>query len=152
MDNLKAKGVNAFAWDFYGKIASYGMRFIVTIFLARLLEPSDFGLIAMVMVVIGMASVFTDIGLGGAIIQRRKVRPIHYSSVFYFNIFIGMLLTLITYFAAPWISEFYQYDQLTFLTQVMSLSFIISAFSSMQTTRLYRELNQSLLTKIRILS
>jgi teichuronic acid exporter len=62
-----------------------------------LLEPSDFGLIAMLMVVIGIAQVFTDVGLAGALIQRRKVLPIHYSYVFYFNIIIAMLLTCTTF-------------------------------------------------------
>jgi len=147
MDNLKAAGIKAFLWDFIGKISTQGMSFIVSIFLARLLEPSDFGLIAMVMVIIGIASVFTDIGLGGALIQRRKVLPVHYSSVFYFNIFAGLILTLITYFSAVWIGDFYNNDALIPLAQVMSLSFIINAFSSVQTSKLRKELNYSALTK-----
>lgn len=133
-------------------MATHGMGFIVTIFLARLLEPSDFGLIAMIMVIIGIASVFTDVGLGAALIQRRRVRPIHYSSVFYFNVFIGSLLTIITYFSATWISEFYNNKELLPLTQVMSLSFLINAFSSVQSTRLRKELNYALLTKVGLIS
>ncbi len=152
MDNLKAAGTKAFIWDFFGKMAKHGMGFIVSIFLARLLEPSDFGLIAMVMVIIGMANVFTDIGLGTALIQRRRVRPIHYSSVFYFNISIGLLLTLITYFSASWISTFYNNEQLLPLTQVMSISFLLGALSSVQNTRLRKELNYALLTKIGLIS
>jgi len=152
MNSLKAQGGKAFLWDLFGKMATHGMGFVVTIFLARLLEPSDFGLIAMVMVVIGMASVFTDVGLGGALIQRRKVRPIHYASVFYFNIVVGFFLTLITYFSAPWISEFYNNAQLLPLAQVMALSFAINAFSSVQSTRLRKELNYALLTRIGLIS
>lgn len=152
MNKLKAQGTKAFIWDFFGKMATHGMGLIVTIFLARLLEPSDFGLIAMVMVIIGIASVFTDVGLGGALIQRRKVLPIHYTSVFYFNIVIGFLLTLITYFSAPAISEFYNNEQLLPLTQVMSLSFVINAFSSVQSTQLRKKLNYALLTKISLIS
>lgn len=151
-DNLKQQGTKAFIWDFFGKMATHGMGFIVTIFLARLLEPSDFGLIAMIMVIIGIASVFTDVGLGAALIQRRRVRPIHYSSVFYFNVFIGSLLTIITYFSATWISEFYNNKELLPLTQVMSLSFLINAFSSVQSTRLRKELNYALLTKVGLIS
>ncbi len=152
MSNLKVQGTKAFIWDFLGKMAKNGMGFIVTIFLARLLEPSDFGLIAMVMVIIGIATVFTDVGLGAALIQRRRVHPIHYSSVFYFNIAIGFLLTLITYFSAPWISEFYNNKQLLPLVQVMSLSFVINAFSSVQSTLLRKDLNYALLTKISLIS
>ena len=152
MSNLKVQGTKAFIWDFFGKIARNGMGFIVTIFLARLLEPSDFGLIAMVMVIIGIASVFTDVGLGAALIQRRRIHPIHYSSVFYFNITIGFLLTLITYFSASWISEFYNNEQLLPLVQVMAFMFIINAFSSVQSTRLRKDLNYAILTKISLFS
>jgi len=152
MSTLKQQGTKAFIWDFFGKMATHGMGFIVSIFLARLLEPSDFGLIALIMVIISIATVFTDVGLGGALIQRRRVHPVHYSSVFYFNIVIGFLLTLITYFSAPWISEFYNNQELLPLTQVMSLLFIVNAFSSVQSTRLRKELNYALLTQIRLIS
>lgn len=152
MATLKQQGTTAFIWDFFGKMATHGMSFVVSIFLARLLEPSDFGLIAMVMVIIGIAYIFTDIGLGGALIQRRRVRPIHYSSVFYFNIFVGLLLTLLTYFSASFISEFYNNEQLLPLVQIMSLSFILGALSSVQSTRLRKELNYTLLTKINLTS
>ena len=152
MVNLKERGIKAFIWDFFGKMSTHGMGFIVTIFLARLLEPSDFGLIAIIMVIIGIASVFTDVGLGGALIQRRKVHPVHYSSVFYFNIVIGFLLTLITYFSAPWIGDFYNSQPLLPLVQVMALSFVINAFSSVQSIRLRKELNYTLLTKISLIS
>jgi len=152
MSSLKQQGTVAFIWDFFGKIATHGMGFIVSVFLARLLEPSDFGLVAMVMVIIGIATVFTDIGLGSALIQRRRSHTTHYSSVFYFNIAIGLLLTTITYLSASWISEFYNNEQLILLTQVMSLLFIINAFTSVQSTILRKELNYKLLTKIRLIS
>ena len=96
MSSLKEQGVKAFIWDFAGKMANQGMGFVVSIFLARLLEPSDFGLIAIVMVIIGIAGIFGDMGLGSALIQRRRVLPIHYSSVFFFSITVGTLLTLLT--------------------------------------------------------
>jgi len=152
LNDLKAQGTIAFIWDFFGKMAIHGMAFVVSIFLARLLEPSDFGLIAMVMVIIGIATVFTDVGLGAALIQRRRVRPVHYSSVFYFNLSAGLFLTLLTYFSAPWISRFYENEQLTSLAQVMSLLFIINALSSVQSTRLRKALNYALLTKIGLIS
>lgn len=152
MDNLKSQGIKAFVWDFLGKLSTQGMGFVVTIFLARLLEPSDFGLIAMLMVVIGIAQVFTDVGLGGALIQRRKVLPIHYSSVFYFNITIATLLTCITFFSAEFVADFYDNKELIPLTQAISALFIISAFSSVQAIRLRKQLNYALLTKVSFIS
>lgn len=147
MDDLKAQGTRAFLWDFSGKLAMHGTSFVVTLFLARLLEPAEFGLIAMIMVIIGIAQVFTDVGLGSALIQRRRVLPIHYSSVFYFNILIGFFLTLITYLSAPWIGSFYSNDRLVPLAEVMSLAFIINSFSSVQATKLRKEINYAVLTK-----
>lgn len=147
MNDLKSKGIRAVVWDFFGKMTRHGTSFIVTIFLARLLEPSEFGLIAMIMVIVTIAMVFTDIGLGGALIQRRKVLPVHYASVFYFNIFIGGVLTLITFFSATWISEFYNNKQLVMITEVIAPLFVINAFSSVQINKLRKELNYAALTK-----
>lgn len=147
MSSLKKQGTKAFLWDFFGKIARHGTTFIVTIVLARLLEPSDFGLIAMIMVIVMVALVFTDVGLGSALIQRRRLLPVHYASVFYFNIFIGLLLTLITFLSATWISVFYENKALISITQVMALLFIINAFSSVQISKLRKELNYAALAK-----
>ncbi|MEH6452710.1 MAG: lipopolysaccharide biosynthesis protein, partial [Psychromonas sp.] len=115
--------------------------------LARLLEPSDFGLIAMLMVIVGIAEVFSDVGLGGALIQRSSVSPLHYSSVFYFNLFIASLLALITFFSAEVIADFYSNQLLTPLTQTISVLFIIKALSSVQAIRLKKQLNYGLLSK-----
>ncbi len=150
MDNLKSQGMKAFFWDFFGKIARHGTIFIVTVFLARLLEPSDFGLIAMVMVIVMIALVFTDVGLGGALIQRRRVLPVHYTSVFYFNVFIGGILALITFFSATWISDFYDNKQLIPIIKVIALLFVINAFGSVQTSILRKELNYAALAKAEV--
>jgi len=124
------------------------MGFIISIFLALLLEPEDFGLIAMIMVIVGIAQVFTDIGLGAALIQRRRVRPVHYSSVFYFNISVGALLTILVFFSAPYIASFYNQDHLLILTQVIAFTFIINSFSTIQVTKFRKELNFSVITKV----
>lgn len=152
VDSLKEKGIKAFVWQLLNKVLTNGMGFIVSIFLARLLEPSDFGLIAMIMVIFGLANVFTDVGLGAALIQRRRALPIHYSSVFYFNVFIGGFLTLLTYQSAHLVSEFYNNEALLQLTQAMSFLFIITALTSVQNTLLNKEIKFALLTKISLLS
>ena len=152
LKDLKAQGTKAFLWDFSGKMAMHATGFIVTIFLTRLLEPANFGLIAITMVIIGIAQVFTDVGLGNALIQRRRVLPVHYSSVFFFNIFIGALLTLITFLSAPWIGVFYNSEQLAPIVKVTSLVFFINAFSSVQATKLRKEINYAAITKTNIIA
>jgi len=152
LSNLKQQGTKAFIWDFFGKLATHGMSFVVSIFLARLLEPSDFGLIAMVMVIIGIAQVFSNVGLSSALIQRRRALPIHFNSVFYFNILIASILAVINYFSASYIGDFYDNSELVLLIQVMSLSFVIAAFNNVQNAKLRKELNYVLFTKIRLTS
>ena len=151
-DNLKAEGTRSFIWDFAGKIGAQGMGFIVSIILARLLEPAEFGLIAMVMVIIVIAQIFTDTGLGSALIQRRRLLPVHYSSVFYFNLFIGALLSLLVFTSATAIADFYNNQELVLLTQVLSVTFLLGAFSSVQTTKLRKELKYPLLTKLTLIA
>ena len=152
MNNLKSKGTKAFLWDIIGKFAKNGISFIVMIFLARLLEPSDFGLIAMIMVIVGIAQIFSDIGLGSALIQRRHILPIHYSSVFYFNIVSAFALTLIVYFSASSIGKFYNNPDIVPLAQVISLAFFIDALSSVQNIKLRKELDYALMTKLNLIS
>lgn len=147
MSELKKQGIAAFIWDFFGKLSSQGVGFIVTIILARLLEPSDFGLIAMVMVVVGIAQIFTDIGLGGALIQRETVNQTHYSSVFYFNLTIATLLFLLTFFSASNIANFYDIEQLVPLIEAVSFLFIFNALGSVQTVKLRKQLNYAFITK-----
>lgn len=152
MNDLKTKGLKAFIWDLFGNLGTHISSLIVTIFLARLLEPSDFGLIAMIMVIVSVAKIFSDVGLGGALIQRSKLLPIHYTSVFFFNISAGFLLTLITYLSASQISQFYNSPELLPLIQVMSSLFVISAFHAVQSVILRKELNYGLLTKVNLIS
>jgi len=152
VSDLKEKGTKAFLWDFLGKFVLNGMSFFVSLILARILSPSDFGLVAMVMAIIFIARFISDGGLSSALIQKRRLLPIHYSSVFYFNILISMLLTLILFLLSPYIANFYNDKAILPLVQVISFSIIINAFSTVQITKFQRELHYKLLTKISFLT
>ncbi len=150
MSDLKTRGIHAFIWDLLGKLGSHASTIIVTIVLARLLEPADFGLIAIVMVIVSLAAIFSDVGLGGALIQRKRLHQVHYSSVFFFNVLAGSCLTFITFISAPWIANFYNNSQLLPIVQVVSFLFIISALHAVQTVILKKELKYELLTKVNL--
>jgi len=150
--NLKTQGTSAFLWDFSGKLALQGTGFVISIFLARLLEPSEFGLIAMVMVIMGIAGIFADVGLGGALVQRKRVLPIHYNSVFYFNMVVASLLSLLTYLSAGLIADFYGNPELILLTQVLSVMFVLGAVNSVHVVQFRKALNFKVLTQINFIS
>lgn len=152
MSELRKKGVTALIWDFLGRILTQSSGFIVTIVLARLLSPSDFGAIALIMVVIGITQVFSDVGLASALIQRKKLLEIHYSSVFVLNICTALILTLITYLLADIAENFFRFDGLGSLLEVVSILFILNGLGSVQYIRLRKSLNYRLISKIEVSS
>ena len=139
--SVKNKSVNAFSWDLFGRLFTQSNTFIVSIFLARLLGPEQFGLIAMAMAFISIASVFIDIGFSSALIQRENNTPLTYNSIFVFNIFAGIILTIITYLFAPLIGNFYGNQEVTTLVRWLSLIFIFNSFNRVQNVILNKNLN-----------
>lgn len=137
----KISATNAFIWAFVGKMLKNGSAFIISIFLARILNPRDFGLIAIITVFTGLATVFSDMGLSGAIIQRKRLLKIHIDSVFFFNLFVSILCTIITFLLAPYIANYYNEEKLLVLMRVLSFTFILNSFSTMQNALLKKEVN-----------
>lgn len=141
MKSFRSKSLAAFVWEFSGNIGLQLINFTVSIVLARLLMPEDFGLLAMVNIIFIFSNLFLDAGFGAALIQRKRVLDVHYSSVFYFNIFIGVILTLITYFSAGLIGGFYEQPKVIPLVEVMSFTFIISSLTVIQNIKFKKELD-----------
>jgi len=123
-----------------------GLSFIISIFLARLLAPADFGLIAMSLVVISMFQVFADFGFASALINNKHNTSITYSSIFYFNIVVGVLLFIIFQFSAPAIGKFYKNEIVTELVRWLSFYFIIGSVNLVQRTILKRNIEFKKLT------
>jgi O-antigen/teichoic acid export membrane protein len=113
----------------------------VSIFLARLLNPEDFGLIAMAMAFIHIGGVFIDVGFSAALIQNKENSDLTYNTVFIFNIIAGAFLTCIVYFSSDYIGVFYNDEQVAVLVKWLSLFFIFNSFNRVQNTILSRKLN-----------
>ncbi len=141
MKSLKEKSLKGLLWDFIGRIGLQGVGFFVSIILARILAPEDFGLLAIITVLINLASVFLDFGFSTALIQQSEVNDLHYSSVFYINVAMGFIFALIVYAIAPFIASFYDNSSLKNLIRFMSLSFIVNSFGNVMRARLRREMN-----------
>ena len=102
MFSLKTKAKHALGWDVTGTLIRQGSGFVITIFLARLLEPEEFGEVGMSMVFITIIQVFVDIGFTSALIQNKTNTNITYSSVFYINILSGIILTSLRTSSSMW--------------------------------------------------
>jgi len=116
------------------------VRFVNSILLARLLSPSDFGIIGIASVIVFYCNNLSNFGLGNAIVQRKEIRPEHLNTFFAFNLSISMLLCLAFILGAQSIASFFNIPELAEVMRVFSLMFIITALHTMGYTKLRREL------------
>lgn len=119
-------------WRFLERFGAQGVTFVVSIVLARLLDPEVYGIVAIVTVFTAILNVFIDSGLGNALIQKKDADDLDFSSVFYFNMFMCVVLYLLLFAAAPFIAKFYKMPLLTPVIRVMSLTVIISGVKNVQ--------------------
>ncbi len=138
--NTNKKVVNNFLWRFLERCGAQGVTLLVSIILARLLDPSDYGTVALVTVITSILQVFIDSGLGTALIQKKETDDLDFSSVFYFNILMCVLLYIVMFLAAPLIASFYEKPELIPLVRVVSLSLIISGVKNIQQAYVSRHL------------
>lgn len=150
--SLKDKTVKGVIWSSVERFSVQGIQFIIGVILARLLDPSVFGVIGLLTIFIALSNSIIDSGFGNALIQKRNRNQVDYSTVFYFNIVVSVIIYLVMYISAPFISNFYSTPILKDVTRVISIRFILSALMLVQVTKLTVELNFKLLTKIRLIS
>jgi O-antigen/teichoic acid export membrane protein len=130
--NQKGIFVKSFFWRFFERIGAQGVTLIVSIVLARILDPEVYGTVALITVFTIILQVFVDSGLGNALIQKKDADELDFSSVFYFNIVLCVVLYVLVFFAAPLIAWFYKNDTLVPLIRVVSLILIISGVKNVQ--------------------
>lgn len=124
--------VKGFIWRFAERCGAQLVSFIVSIVLARLLVPEDYGTIALVTVFTVILQVFVDSGLGTALIQKKDVDDLDFSSVFYFNFVVCLILYAGMFMAAPFIAKFYDDISLTPVIRILSLTIVISGVKGIQ--------------------
>ncbi|MFB9864464.1 lipopolysaccharide biosynthesis protein [Rufibacter immobilis] len=139
-------------WDLFEKISNQGISFFISILLARLLSPGEFGLLGMVLVLVSMSQIFLDMGLSAAIIQRQDLTPKHYSSVFYLNLGIGILLSITVFFSAGFIADFYDKPALLNIFKVFSVIFIVNALAIVQNAQFAKDMNFKIPALIRVVA
>lgn len=126
-------------WNAINQVFNLGSKFVVTIFLSRLLGPADFGLIALIFTFTAIADNFTEGGFKNAIIQETNVTQKELSSIFFMYITVGLILCSLTIISAPLISKFYN-QSLTLLTIVVAFTYLINPLAFIQEALLQKEL------------
>ncbi|OJF68812.1 polysaccharide transporter [Alteromonas sp. V450] len=150
--SLKDSTINAVSWSVLLQSSSQVLNFTIGVFIARLLTPDDFGLVAMVLVFVSFSHLFADLGFASALIQKEKVNQIHYISCFWLNVAIGLLLSLLMFAASDWVARFYERPELTQISQSLSILFLLISATSVPKAKLLRSLNHKRVGIIELVS
>ena len=129
-----------FIWRFAERCGAQLVTFIVSIVLARILSPEDYGQIALITVFTTIMQVFVDSGVGLALIQKKDADDLDFSSVFYFNFAVCLVLYAVMFVAAPFIASFYKDTTLTPIIRVISLTIVISGVKGIQQSYVSRNM------------
>jgi O-antigen/teichoic acid export membrane protein len=144
--SIGSKSRHAFVWGLLGTLARQGTTVVITMILARLLGPEEFGLIGIALVFISLCQVFIDVGFTDGLIQKKDASEIIYSSIFYLNLAISLVLALLVFFAAPFIGEFYERMELPQVLRWLVIIVPIAAIGKVHETQLRKELKFKSLT------
>lgn len=148
--NLKKVAVKGLFWSAMERFGAQGIQFIFGIMITRILMPEDYGLLGMILIFMAVGQTLIDSGFGSALIWKKTPSENDYSTVFFFNISISVVLYAVFFFIAPLISRFYSEPLLINLIRVICLNFIFLSFSLIQQTILQKKVDFKLLAWINI--
>lgn len=152
MSELRQKTIKGLLWSTADNVGVQLLQFVITVFMARQLFPEQYGLIAMLAIFMDIAQAVVESGFGSSLIQKKDPTQLHCSSVFYFNVFMGLLMAGVLCLSSPFIASFFNQPILVGLTCFMSLNLVINAWASVQTSLMIKNLNFKVQTKVNLLS
>ena len=151
-ESLKNKTVKGVAWSGIDNVAQFGVSFVVSIVLARLLSPEDYGLIGIVTIFTAVCNVIINGGFTNALIRKKDATDADYGTAFIVNFVVSLLLYAVIFLCSPLIAIFFHREELTGLTQVSSLGMIIGALALVQQTRLTKRIDFKTQAKITLVA
>lgn len=151
-DSLKSKTVSGVLWSAVERFSLQGIQFVINIIMARLLLPSDYGMIGMLAVFLLISQTFIDGGFANALIQRKDRTETDFSTVFYFNIFLAVIFYVLIFLSAPLIADFYDMPDLKDVARVIALSLIVSSLSAVHKIKLTINIDFKTQSKISLIA
>ena len=139
--SLKQKAALSLVWTFTQQFGNQLIGFVVSLVLARILLPAEFGLVGMIAVVVAVGNALLDGGLTKSLIRDTNCDEIDYSTVFFFNVGAGLLVYALVFLSAPFIADFYDQPILTDIIRIYCLTIVITSFSAVQLARLTKRMN-----------
>jgi O-antigen/teichoic acid export membrane protein len=139
-ENLKSKVFSGLFWKFLENGGVQVIQFVVQIIIARILSPNDYGSLTLIMVFISIANMFVNSGFGAALIQKKEVDETDFSSVFYLNLGVSIVLYIVLFFTSPFIANFYNDFMLIPVIRVLSITIIFGAINTIHNATLSRKM------------
>ena len=142
-ENLKKKTINGMLWQFLQKVSGQLVSFVISVILARILTPSDYGLVALAGMFLVLMSIFSNGGLGPALIQKKEVDEEDYNTMFVTQLVFASVLYVIIFFSAPYFAGFFKTvdsQQLVAVIRVMALTMPLGALAGVQNSVVTRRL------------
>lgn len=149
---LKTKTLSGMIWSFVQRFGTMAISFVSNIVLARLLTPDDYGTIGMLMIFIAVANTFVDGGFGSALIQKKEPTKEDYSTIFWWNMFLSVILYVILYLGAPAVAKFYNLPLICDVLRVQGIVLIVNALSIIQQNQLRKQLKFKRLATVTVIS
>lgn len=149
---LKEKTTNSLKWSTTATVVTVVIGLLQVAILTRLLDKSDFGLIAIASTVIAFTDIFAELGLAVALIHKQNITLDEYSSVYWLNIGMSLVICAITMLLAPWVASFYNQPELTLIVRMLSLKILFTAFGKMFQTIKTKNLEFKFISKVRIIT
>lgn len=150
--SLKQQAISGMIWSGIQRFGTMGVSFISNIILARMLTPDDYGCIGMLTIFIALSNIFIDGGFGSALIQKTHPTNKDYSTTFYWNIFLSIILYIILFLSAPLIARFYNIELLSDVLKVEGIILIINAFGIIQNNQLRKQLKFKIIAKVTLIA
>ncbi len=151
-DSLRHKTIHGVGWSFIDNISNSGITFLVGLVLARLLTPEEYGIMAMIAIFIAISNSIIDSGFSNALIRKTRIERVDYSTVFYFNLTVSILIYALLYLAAPTISVFFKEPVLLAVIRVIGWVLIINALAIIPRTQFVRNVDFKTQTKVSLIS
>lgn len=152
MEDIKKQTISGIKWTAIQRFSIQGVQFLLSIFIARMLTPADYGLIGMLAIFFAISQTFIDSGMTTALVRKPNVSQADYSTVFYFNIAVSFLFAFLIFICSPCIAAFFNQPLLSPIAKLSSLNLIINAFGAVQGTQLTINLDFKGLAKINFVS
>ena len=146
------KTISGTIWSIVERFSKMGIQILCTFIIAQFLRPSEFGLVSMMSIFLAFSTILVDSGFGQALIREQVVSEKDKSSLFWFNILLGIIVYAIFFVIAPYIATFYNEPKLCILIRIAFLAIIFQSLIVIQQALFFKSINFKIVSKISLLS